>query len=93
MVQCSFRDCDCCVIWAGGCTRYVWVRKSTVTRGHKRRAHLTIANAQSLKQGENALPSTGAPSVLVNGTVVVKDSKALKYVFQGQAIRAPLRNC
>jgi len=34
-----------------------------------------------------ALPSTGIPYVLVNGTVVVKDSKVLKDVYPGQPIR------
>jgi len=34
-----------------------------------------------------ALPSTGIPYVIVNGTVVVKDSKVLKDVYPGQPIR------
>lgn len=33
------------------------------------------------------LPSTGIPYVLVNGTVVVKDSKVLKGVYPGKAIK------
>jgi hypothetical protein len=34
-----------------------------------------------------ALPSTGIPCVIVNGTVVVRDSKVLKDVNPGQPIR------
>ena len=52
----------------------------------------TVTDNSTLKQGENALPSTGIPYVLVNGTVVVNDSKVLKGVFPGQAIRAPVQN-
>jgi N-acyl-D-glutamate deacylase len=37
-----------------------------------------------------ALPTTGIPYVLVNGTVVVKDSKVLKGVYPGQPIRRPV---
>src|SRR5210317_2318593 len=37
-----------------------------------------------------ALPSTGIPYVIVNGTVVVKDSKVLKGVYPGQPIRNPV---
>ena len=35
----------------------------------------------------NSLPSTGIPYVIVNGTVVVKNSKVLKDVYPGQPIR------
>jgi len=37
------------------------------------------------------LPATGIPYVLVNGTVVVKDSKVLKGVFPGKPIRLPVQ--
>ncbi|UCD68848.1 MAG: amidohydrolase family protein [Betaproteobacteria bacterium] len=37
--------------------------------------------------GENGLPSTGIPYVLVNGTVTVQDSKVVNGVFPGQPIR------
>jgi N-acyl-D-aspartate/D-glutamate deacylase len=37
--------------------------------------------------GENGLPSTGIPYVLVNGTVTVQDSKVVNSVFPGQPIR------
>lgn len=36
---------------------------------------------------KGALPSTGIPCVVVNGTIVVKDSKVLKDVNAGQPIR------
>ncbi len=36
---------------------------------------------------DGGLPSTGIPYVLVNGTVVVKDSKELKGVYPGRPIR------
>ena len=39
-----------------------------------------------------ALPTTGIPYVIVNGTVVVKDSKVLKGVYPGQAVRRPVVN-
>ncbi len=41
--------------------------------------------------GSNGLPSSGIPYVLVNGTIVVKDSKVLKDVFPGQPIRFPVQ--
>jgi N-acyl-D-aspartate/D-glutamate deacylase len=43
-----------------------------------------VTDNGTMKQG--ALPSTGIPHVLVNGTAVVKDSKALDDVFPGKAI-------
>jgi N-acyl-D-aspartate/D-glutamate deacylase len=52
----------------------------------------TVTDNSTLKQGENALPSTGIPYVLVNGTVVVQDSRVLKDIFPGRAIRAPVMN-
>jgi hypothetical protein len=44
----------------------------------------TVTDNGTMKQG--GLPSTGIPYVVVNGTVVVKDSKVLKGVFPGQPI-------
>jgi len=44
------------------------------------------------KEGMNSLPSTGIPYVIVNGTIVVKDSKVLKGVFPGQPIRNAVLN-
>ncbi|MEZ5591977.1 MAG: hypothetical protein R3F53_15185 [Gammaproteobacteria bacterium] len=40
-----------------------------------------------ITQPENGLPSTGIPYVLVNGTIVVRESQVLKDVFSGQPIR------
>ena len=40
---------------------------------------------------DGGLPSTGIPYVVVNGTIVVKDSKVLKSVYPGQAIRGPVQ--
>ena len=59
-------------------------------------ADITVFDAEKVtehatyKLGENGLPSTGIPHVLVNGTVVVKDSKVLKGVTPGQSIRFPI---
>ena len=45
----------------------------------------TITDNATYKQG--TIPSTGIPYVVVNGTIVVKDSKVLKGVNPGQPIR------
>ena len=47
----------------------------------------TVTDNATYKIGSNGLPSTGIPYVLVNGTVVVKNSKVLKGVYPGKAIR------
>ena len=47
----------------------------------------TVQDNSTLDQGKNSLPSTGIPYVVVNGTIVVKDSKVLGNVFPGQPIR------
>jgi len=47
----------------------------------------TVKDNSVLDQGKNSLPPTGIPYVVVNGTVVVKDSKVLKGVYPGQPIR------
>ena len=52
----------------------------------------TVRDNSSLEKGKNALPSTGIPYVVVNGTIVVKDSKVLKGVFPGKPIRNPVIN-
>jgi len=49
----------------------------------------TVTEHATFKAGENGLPSTGIPYVLVFGTVVVDDSRVLK-VFPGQPIRFPV---
>jgi hypothetical protein len=51
----------------------------------------TVRDNSSLDKGKNALPSTGIPYVIVNGTIVVKDSKVLKNVFAGKPIRLPVQ--
>jgi N-acyl-D-glutamate deacylase len=52
----------------------------------------TVTDNSTLEKGHNALPSTGIPYVVVNGTIVVKDSKVLKGVYAGKAIRLPVKN-
>jgi hypothetical protein len=51
----------------------------------------TVRDNSSLEKGKNALPTTGIPYVVVNGTIVVKDSKVLKGVFAGMPIRAEIQ--
>lgn len=59
-------------------------------------ADITIFDPKSVKDNSNpkdgGLPSTGIPYVVVNGTIVVKDSKVLKGVFPGQPVRNAVRN-
>ncbi len=52
----------------------------------------TVTDNSSLADGKNALPSTGIPYVVVNGTIVVKDSKVLKGVYPGKPLRLPVQN-
>jgi N-acyl-D-aspartate/D-glutamate deacylase len=47
----------------------------------------TVTDNATFEEGKNSLPSSGIPYVLVNGTIVVKDSKVLKDVYPGQPIR------
>jgi len=49
----------------------------------------TVTDNSTPSQG--GLPTTGIPHVMVNGTIVVKDSKVLKGVYPGQAIRLPVQ--
>ena len=57
-------------------------------------ADITIFNPNTVKQNatpaNGGLPSTGIPYVVVNGTIVVKDSKVLKGVYPGQPVRLPV---
>jgi N-acyl-D-glutamate deacylase len=59
-------------------------------------ADLTVFDPDTVKdnstRSQGGLPSTGIPYVVVNGTVMVKDSKVLKGVYPGQAIRGPVQN-
>ena len=47
----------------------------------------TVQEASGYAVGTNGLPTTGIPYVIVNGVVVVRDSKVLKDVNPGQPIR------
>lgn len=49
-----------------------------------------IHESTSMKLGEQCLPSSGTPYVLVGGTVVVRDSKVDVSAAPGQAIRHPV---
>ncbi len=49
----------------------------------------TITDNATYKVGENGRPSTGIPYVLVNGTIMVNDSKIVEGKYPGQAIRYP----
>ncbi|MEP5171023.1 MAG: amidohydrolase family protein [Shimia thalassica] len=51
---------------------------------------VNVTENASYSKGKNGLPSTGIPHVLVNGVIVVSDSKVLKDVNPGQAIRFPV---
>jgi hypothetical protein len=48
-----------------------------------------VASRATYKLGENGLPPVGMPYVVVNGTIVVKDSEVLD-VRPGQSIRFPV---
>jgi hypothetical protein len=58
-------------------------------------ADITIFDSATVKDNatkkDGGLPSTGIPYVVVNGTIVVKDSKVLKGVFPGRPIRLPVQ--
>jgi len=51
----------------------------------------TITDNSTFKVGEHGIPTTGIPYVLVNGTVVVKNSEVLP-VKPGQEIRFPVED-
>ncbi len=59
-------------------------------------ADIIVFDPATVKQvatpANGGLPSTGIPYVVVNGTIVVKDSKVLKDVFPGKPIRLPVQN-
>ena len=48
----------------------------------------TVTDNATIPKG--SLPATGIPYVVVNGTVVVKDSKVLKGVYPGRPVRLPI---
>ena len=47
----------------------------------------TISDSATYVPGENGLPSTGIPYVLISGVVKVKDSVVQDGVYPGQPIR------
>ena len=49
-----------------------------------------VTEQAGYKSRNNGLPSNGIPYVLVNGTIVVRDSQVLKGVTPGQSIRFPV---
>ncbi|MCT4372039.1 aminoacylase [Yangia mangrovi] len=49
----------------------------------------TVTDNATYKSGENGLPSTGIPYVIVNGSLVVRDSEVLD-IRSGQPIRYPV---
>ena len=51
-----------------------------------------VTDNSTYTAGENGLPSTGIPYVIVNGTIVVKKSKVLADVKPGQPIRYPVED-
>ena len=59
-------------------------------------ADITVFDAEKVtdvadyESGTNGLPSAGIPYVLVNGTIMVRDSEVASGVFPGQAIRYPV---
>ena len=50
----------------------------------------TINDNADYVLGKNGLPSTGIPYVLVNGVIMVRDSRVQKGLYPGQAIRYPV---
>jgi N-acyl-D-aspartate/D-glutamate deacylase len=57
-------------------------------------ADITILDPETVRDNatyaKGTLPTTGIPYVIVNGTIVVKDSTVLKDVTPGQPIRFPV---
>ena len=57
-------------------------------------ADITIFDADAVTDNatyeKGTLPTTGIPHVLVNGTLVVRDSRVLPNVFPGQPMRFPV---
>ena len=49
-----------------------------------------VTEHATFKAGTSGFPSTGIPSVLVNGVIVVRDSKVEKDVYPGQPLRFPI---
>jgi N-acyl-D-glutamate deacylase len=69
-------------------------RKGRIQEGAD--ADITIFDPKTVTDNSTiekaGLPSTGIPYVIVNGTVVVEDSKVLKDVYPGQPVRNAVLN-
>jgi len=50
----------------------------------------TVQDNATYKAGEQGLPTTGIPYVLVSGVMIVKDSEFQQNVFPGQPLRFPV---
>jgi N-acyl-D-aspartate/D-glutamate deacylase len=48
----------------------------------------TVTDNSTMQQA--GLPTTGIPYVVVNGTVIVEESKVRKGVFPGRPVRLPI---
>lgn len=74
-----------------------WDTPYDKVNGHPRGADLdiTVFDPKTVRQNatpaNGGLPSTGIPYVVVNGTIVVKDSQVLKGVYPGRPIRQPVQ--
>jgi N-acyl-D-glutamate deacylase len=68
-------------------------RKGRIQKGAD--ADITVFDPATVRDNatpaQGGLPSTGIPYVIVNGTLVVKDSKVRKDVFPGRPIRLPIK--
>jgi N-acyl-D-aspartate/D-glutamate deacylase len=57
-------------------------------------ADITVFDAETVTDNatmqDGGLPSSGIPFVVVNGTLVVKDSEVLKDVYPGKPVRCPI---
>jgi N-acyl-D-aspartate/D-glutamate deacylase len=57
-------------------------------------ANITVFDPKTVRDNSTiekaGLPATGIPYVVVNGVIVVKDSKVLKDVFPGRPVRLPM---
>ena len=78
-----------------------WLGENGVDAGKKKGrlqvgadADITLFDAKTVTDNSTmtagGLPSTGIPYVIVNGTVVVEDSKVKKDVFPGKPVRRPI---
>jgi hypothetical protein len=67
-----------------------WIANLEARHYNSERVHTSIGDSP-VGRSVGGLPSTGIPYVVVNGTIVVKGSKALKDVFPGKPIRLPVK--